>query len=62
VFIEDGPHAGKQVVPPHDGDILTLADPGTSAMRPATFQRYRLVPSHPDDFVQGFEARYRWEP
>lgn len=61
-LIEDGPHQGVLEVPEHQGDYLKLAEPGSDPLRPYTIHEYRRVESHPDDFINGIEVRYRWEP
>ncbi len=61
-LIVDGPHRGIVQVDPAVGSVLHLADPGSSALRPYTRQRYVRETPHPDDFLIGIEARFRWDP
>lgn len=61
LWIESGPHQGP-LDWPDAPDRLELIDPPPTPRRPASRQRYVRVRAHPDDFVRGVYARYRWDP
>jgi hypothetical protein len=65
VLIEDGPHAGMVVVTdeadPTPDTLDVMLPPSRPGFVEATRHRYRRQRSQPDDFVQGFVGRYRWE-
>lgn len=61
-LIEDGPHQGVRPIPGNPQETINLVDPAIGPAYSVSWQRYRRQHPHPDDFVNGIEARYRWEP
>lgn len=61
-LIIDGPHEGIHDVSESVGNVLHIATPSSSALRPFTRQRYVRETLHPADVLCGIEARFRWDP
>lgn len=59
-LIENGPHAGVVTLPGPPQDMVRMCvGPDHD---PVSLHRYLRQRPQPDDFVQGWEARYRWDP